>query len=138
MQRFKPFTGFKLLTIFFGLCRFCFQRRFIHPDAFLDPRIIEIPSFFRWQEKIDELSEEALYIIFPSSTGDYRIQAVPVTPTSFQPRKPFCNDWAGKRDAELASITGVEDVIFCHPNAFIFGTLTLEAARQIARLAVAD
>lgn len=88
-----------------------------------------------WQEEVIENSE-ALYIIFPAPSGDWRVRAIPVQKGSFQTRKPLPLEWAGKNEEELARASGVKDAKFCHKDRFITGAYSLEGARELARMAV--
>ena len=76
--------------------------------------------------------------MFPDADGTWRAQCVPPTPGSFDKRKPLPGEWAGKRGAELAEITGVEDAIFCHIGVWICGAVSEEGALALAKLALAE
>lgn len=77
-----------------------------------------------------ELEQEAgvarealpLYVIYPDEFGgNWRIQAVPVSPESFESRKALPEAWRGLRDDELSRVSGVEGCIFVHASGFIGG-----------------
>ncbi|CAE6503879.1 unnamed protein product [Rhizoctonia solani] len=97
----------------------------------IDPtgRIILLEQFAPWKEHIFELesslniSEEqkAIYVIYQD--GTWRIQAVPVSPDSFESRKALPEAWRGIRDAQLDEITGIPGGIFVHATGFIGGEL---------------
>ena len=53
----------------------------------------------------------------------------------FLRRKYFPESWAGKRDSELAGITGVLDAVFCHNHRFIAVAGSKEGAFALAKLA---
>jgi uncharacterized UPF0160 family protein len=64
----------------------------------------------------------ATYVVYPDDTsGNYRVQAVPVNSDSFQSRKPLPEAWRGLRDDELSAKTGIEGGIFVHASGFIGG-----------------
>jgi uncharacterized UPF0160 family protein len=70
------------------------------------------------------ISEDELpfYVIYPDETGgNWRIQAVPVSPESFDSRKALPEKWRGVRDDELSKISGVDGCIFVHASGFIGG-----------------
>lgn len=46
------------------------------------------------------------------------------------------NPWGGLRGEELASVSGIKDVIFVHSNRFIGGHRTKEGAITMARKAL--
>lgn len=102
-----------------------------------DPRVILLKGFLPWKEIIGPMSQEALYVVFPAEDGGgWRIQGVPVAPASFELRKALPAAWRAKPQAELAELTGVPDVVFCHGNGFIGGARSLEGALRMAELAL--
>ena len=64
------------------------------------------------------------FVIHPDGNGGWRCRAIPIPTDSFKPRVPLLAKWAGKRDAQLQAISGIETAIFCHPAAFIGGAKT--------------
>jgi uncharacterized UPF0160 family protein len=63
-----------------------------------------------------------IYVIYTDETaGNYRIQAVPVSPESFESRKALPEAWRGLRDDELSKATGINGGIFVHASGFIGG-----------------
>jgi len=52
---------------------------------------------------------------------EWRIQAVLVSPESFESRKPLPKQWRELRDEELEKNTGVPDTVFVHVSGFIGG-----------------
>lgn len=63
-----------------------------------------------------------LYVIYPDETsGDWRVQAVPVSPDSFESRKALPVAWRALRDDSLSLASGVEGCIFVHASGFIGG-----------------
>lgn len=82
-----------------------------------DKRVIVFDDHYPWPETINEYSEP-LYVI--SKKGDmWRAEAVRKEKYNFENRKPFPEAWAGKRDEEMAEVTGVPDAIFCHNGRFL-------------------
>lgn len=84
-----------------------------------------------------EAKPETLFTIFPSPSGEWMIQQVPVSRHSFQGRKQLPEAWAGKRGEELDALTGIPGCVFTHPGRFIAGNKTLEGAIAMAEMAVA-
>lgn len=103
-----------------------------------DPRLIVLESGCPWEEMVLSSAPDALYVAFPSETGDWRLQCVPPALGSFEMRKPLPESWAGKRGSDLAGLTAVEDAIFCHPGRFIAGAQSREGVLRLAELALAD
>lgn len=68
------------------------------------------------------VSEQPTYVIYPDETGgQWRIQAVPVSPESFESRKALPDAWRGLRDDELSKVSGVGGCVFVHASGFIGG-----------------
>ena len=97
------------------------------------------------QEHLFELEQELsvpaatqpLYVVYPDETGgNWRIQAIPVSPESFESRKALPEPWRGIRDDELSRLSGIEGCIFVHASGFIGGNKTKEGALEMARKAL--
>ena len=64
----------------------------------------------------------ATYIVYPDEIAhQWRIQAVPVSPQSFESRKALPEPWRGIRDDELSKLTGIDGGVFVHASGFIGG-----------------
>lgn len=65
----------------------------------------------------------AIYVVYPDEMGgNWRIQAVPVSPESFDSRKALPEPWRGLRDEQLSKASGIDGGIFIHASGFIGGT----------------
>jgi uncharacterized UPF0160 family protein len=104
----------------------------------LDPRVIVLEKYTPWKRTVHALSSEALYMIFPSQTGQWRIQTVPVEPGSFEDRKSLPKQWAGLSDKALVDVTGIEDAMFCHNGLFIAGAESFASAMKMATIALQE
>jgi len=79
----------------------------------------------------------ATYVVYPDElSGNWRVQAVPVSPESFESRKALPEKWRGLRDEELSTLSGIPGCIFIHASGFIGGNKTKEGALAIARAAL--
>jgi len=117
--------------------------------ASIDPtgQIIVFEQFLPWKEHLFELetdekntieANKAVYVVYPDETaGNWRVQAVPVSPESFESRKALPEAWRGLRDEELSKVSGIEGGIFVHASGFIGGNKTKEGALKIAQTALA-
>ena len=105
-------------------------------DNAQDPRVIVLEKYTPWKRTVHALSEKALYIIYPSQTGQWRIQTVPVEPGSFEDRKPLPAEWAGLSDKVLQEVTGIDDAMFCHNGLFIAGAESFESTMEMASIAL--
>ncbi|MDT8452279.1 MAG: MYG1 family protein, partial [Gammaproteobacteria bacterium] len=103
-----------------------------------DPRVIVLEKYTPWKRTVHALSEEALYMVYPSQTGQWRIQTVPVEPGSFENRKSLPNQWAGLSDKELKDVTGIDDAMFCHNGLFIAGAESFESTMKMASMALQE
>jgi len=133
-------------------CRSWLPARDIVLDALsrrttVDPsgRIILFGQYAPWKEHLFELEQELavpahvqpFYVIYPDETGgNWRIQAVSVSPESFESRKALPETWRGVRDDDLSRVTGIEGCIFVHASGFIGGNKTKDGALEMAKRAV--
>ena len=101
-----------------------------------DARIIVLEQYTPWKTTVHALSKEALFMVYPSETGQWRIQAVPVEPGSFTDKKSLPLEWAGLADQELADVTGLSDAMFCHNGRFIAGAKSFDSVMKMATMAV--
>ncbi len=105
-------------------------------DEAADPRVIVLEKYTPWKRTVHALSEEALYVIYPAPTGQWRIQTVPVEPGSFDNRKSLPKAWAGLSGSELQEVSGIDDAMFCHNGLFIAGAESFESTMKMAAIAV--
>ncbi|WP_019027430.1 MYG1 family protein [Colwellia piezophila] len=101
-----------------------------------DPRVIVLEKYTPWKRTVHALSTEALYMVYPSGSGPWRIQTVPVEPGSFEDRKPLPAPWAGLSDKALKEVTGIDDAMFCHNGLFIAGAESFESTMKMAAMAL--
>ena len=101
-----------------------------------DSRVIVLEKYTPWKRTVHALSEEALYMVYPSQTGQWRIQTVPVEPGSFEDRKSLPKQWAGLSDKALKEVTGIDDAMFCHNGCFIAGAESFESTMKMASIAL--
>ena len=107
-------------------------------DSADDPRVIVLEKYTPWKRTVHALSKEALYMVYPSQTGQWRIQTVPVEPGSFENRKSLPDQWAGLSDKELREVTGIDDAMFCHNGLFIAGAESFESTMKMASIALKE
>jgi uncharacterized UPF0160 family protein len=101
-----------------------------------DPRVIVLEKYIPWKRTVHALSEEALFMVYPSQTGQWRIQAVPIEPGSFENKKSLPKAWAGLSDKELQEVAGIDDAMFCHNGLFIAGAESFESTMKMASMAL--
>jgi uncharacterized UPF0160 family protein len=103
-----------------------------------DPRVIVLEKYTPWKRTVHALSKEALYMVYPSDSGQWRIQTVPVELGSFEDRKSLPKPWAGLSDKALQDVTGIDDAMFCHNGLFVAGAKSFESAMKMASMALED
>ncbi|KAH9946642.1 GAMM1 protein [Amylocystis lapponica] len=110
------------------------KRMLVDPSG----KIMLLEQFLPWKEHLFELETEfaipsdvkPVYVLYADETGNnWRVQAVPISPESFESRKPLPEVWRGLRDDNLG--------IFVHASGFIGGNKTKEGALKLAKLALA-
>jgi uncharacterized UPF0160 family protein len=101
-----------------------------------DPRVIILDKYVPWKRTVHALSTEALYMVYPSQTGQWRIQTVPIEPGSFEDKKSLPKAWAGLSDKALQDVTGIDDAMFCHNGLFIAGSESFEGTMKMAEMAL--
>ena len=79
-----------------------------------------------------------VFSVYPSPSGEWMIQQIPLQQGSFAGRKQLPEAWAGKRGEALDAVTGVEGGVFTHPGRFIGGHKSKEGALRLAHLAAAE
>lgn len=99
-----------------------------------DKRIIVLDAKYDWGAVL-EVKPEPLFVVTPDRgpSGNWRAHAVRAQANSFVSRLSFPVAWAGKRDAELADISGVSDAVFCHNKLFTVAARSREGAIALAR-----
>jgi uncharacterized UPF0160 family protein len=114
---------------------------------YVDPsgKILLFEQYAPWKEHLFELEAELstdddtkpIYVIYGDDTsGTWRVQAVPVSPESFESRKALPEAWRGLRDDELSRATGIDGGIFVHAGGFIGGNKSKEGALALAKAAL--
>ena len=101
-----------------------------------EPRILVLETAVPWMEYVVENTNTVLYVLYPEPHTGWMVQCVPPQLGSFAQRKPLPKRFAGKRDAELAELTGIADAVFVHPGQFIGGCKSFDGALALARLAL--
>ena len=99
-----------------------------------DKRIVILDGHYPWGEILYQ-HKEVIYVVSVKS-GLWRVEAVRKEKYGFETRKPFPESWAGKRDDDLAEITGVKDATFCHNGRFLAVAKSKEGAIELAQKAL--
>lgn len=108
-------------------------------DVHESGKILVLDRFIPWKEHLFNVEKEngaqgePLYVLFPDSTGSWRIAAVPLNASSFDSRKKLPEPWRGLRDDALSHASGVPGCVFIHAAGFIGGAKTKEAVLELAK-----
>ena len=112
------------------------------PDC--EGKVVRFDNFCPWKghvfdaEKKLGIEGSLLYVLYPDSKGNWRIQCIPEAPDSFTSRRPLPEKLRGLRDEELSEASGIPGCIFIHAAGFIGGNKTYEGALRMAQLALKD
>jgi len=104
--------------------------------------IIKIDRYCPWKSHLFDIETELkiqgkiLYVLYPDSSGNWRVQAVPPEQSSFDCRKKLPEPWRGVRNDALDKLTGLPGCIFVHAAGFIGGAKSYDTAFQMAKMSV--
>jgi uncharacterized UPF0160 family protein len=99
-----------------------------------DKRFIILENNYPWGEIIDKYEE--IFYVLTKKDNLWRVEGVKEKRGSFKIKKLFPEAWAGKRDEEMAIISGVSDAIFCHNGRFLVVAKSKEGAIKLAEKAL--
>lgn len=104
-----------------------------------DKRIIVLDKEYQWEDILNKYPEP-LFVILPRLEEEnkvvWRLGVVRDGRESFASRKDLPAEWAGKRDEELAKVTGVPEALFCHNKLFVAYAKSKEGALALAKRAL--
>ena len=105
-----------------------------------DPRVVVLPQGMPYMNALKALrADDVLYVLMPNRTEtEWMLVAVRQQNGKNGCRKPLPATWAGKRDHDLAALTGVADAIFCHNGRFLAAAKSLEGAKALLHLALKE
>ncbi len=103
-------------------------------EAFADMQdgIVVLPRFAPWKQVL--VGTGADFIVYPSQRGGFSAQGIPADRESSALKFEFPAEWAGKPEEELAVISGIKTLRFCHNNRFLISTGTQEDAILACKL----
>ncbi len=101
-----------------------------------DKRLIILDQHYAWG-KVMVSKPEPLFIVYPGLNGSgWNIKSVRTNLISFDVRKMFPLEWAGKTGSELVEVSGVSDAVFCHRGRFLAVAKFKEGAIKLAQIAL--
>uniref|UniRef100_A0A8C6ZLD8 MYG1 protein n=1 Tax=Nothoprocta perdicaria TaxID=30464 RepID=A0A8C6ZLD8_NOTPE len=105
--------------------------------------VLELPQGgCPWKEHVLSLERELalpralLLVLYPDTSGQWRVQSVPAGPDTFESRLPLPEPWRGERDEALSQLTGIPGCVFVHASGFVGGHRTRDGALAMARRAL--
>eukprot|EP00698_Gefionella_okellyi_P021605 TRINITY_DN703_c0_g1_i1.p1 TRINITY_DN703_c0_g1~~TRINITY_DN703_c0_g1_i1.p1 ORF type:complete len:281 (-),score=49.70 TRINITY_DN703_c0_g1_i1:24-866(-) len=111
-----------------------FERERLHPSGQIICMEIGCPwteHFFELETEL-ELGQHIKYVLFPDTSGSWRVRAVPIHSGAFENRRALPASWRALREADLDKVVGVDGCIFVHATGFIGGHRTQMGALQMA------
>jgi len=110
--------------------------------------IVLLEAYCSWQSHLFDLEQELkllkgsepptlLYVLYPDSSGKWRIQCVPECEGSFISRLPLPESWRGLRGEELSKKSKIPGCVFAHANGFMGGNATKEGVLAMATESIA-
>ncbi|QNO16666.1 MYG1 family protein [Alkalicella caledoniensis] len=101
------------------------------------PEILVLDVLCPYDETLRDIDEnhEVLFVVYPRKDS-YALQTI--RGRGGKDKKPLPEEWAGKENEELASITGVDDAIFCHTGRFIVVAQSFEGIMELAKIALKE
>lgn len=101
--------------------------------AAMKDNIVVLEAYIPWKPVL--VPSEAEYVVYPSPRGGYSLQCVPKDFNGKTGDKiPLPGSWRGRPQTELAEITGVSDINFCHSSGFMATAASLESVIRLAKL----
>ncbi|CAL0327503.1 unnamed protein product [Lupinus luteus] len=102
--------------------------------------IVKLNLSCPWKLHIHELEEEMKispsikYVLYRDDRSEkWRLQAVAISPTRFESRKPLPYLWRGLENDKLSEAAGIPGCTFVHMSGFIGGNLSYDGALAMAR-----
>lgn len=96
--------------------------------------VVVLPRFAPWKAVL--VPSDAVFVVYPSQRGGFNSQTVPENLDSETAKCDFPQEWAGKEDGELQTLSGLKTLRFCHKGRFLISAGTQEDALAACRLAM--
>ena len=99
-----------------------------------DDRILYLEEFMPWKDALAKTHID--YVVYKSARGGYNIQNVPKLRDGKTVEALFPEEWRGRTQEELRSLTGIDDFIFCHSGGHICATGSYKSAKKVTELLI--
>ena len=101
-----------------------------------DKRLLILDRDYSWRKAVLNFPELVIVVHPRFDDKTWSVSTVGKPNSKFERKIYFPKSWAGKRDGELAKITGVKDAVFCHNDLFVAVAKSKEGAIALANLAL--
>lgn len=101
-----------------------------------DGKILVLDPYVPW--KFRTIGSGYQFVVYASNRGGYNVQGVPVRLNTTELVCAFPEEWRGKENEDLAEISGISGLRFCHPSGFLVAAETKEAAILAAKKAMGE
>lgn len=99
-----------------------------------DGDILVLPEYAPWKDAV--IGSSYQMVVYPSNRGGYSVQGVPVGKTDNTLVCEMPRQWWGKDAPEIAEISGISTLRFCHASGFMAVADTKEDALLAAQSAL--
>jgi uncharacterized UPF0160 family protein len=101
-----------------------------------DKRVIVFDKIYLPKPLLYKYPEPLFVIYLDRSREMWRVTTIEKGEGTYECRKNFPETWWGKKDDELAKITGVADAVFCRNKGIFAGAKSQAGAIKLAQLAL--
>lgn len=98
-----------------------------------EDKIVVLKKSAPWKQIASPADVE--FVVYPSQRGGYAAQGVPVEPEGTELKRPFPEEWRGADAEDLARMSGVAGLRFCHKSGFLLTAQTQEEAIACCKIA---
>ena len=105
-------------------------------NTILNNQVLLLPIRLPYVRAVYSLGLNDVKFVIVPENGNYLINTIPDNSNTLNTRMNFPEEWAGLRNEDLVKVTGIPGSLFCHTKLFIAGATSLEAAKEMARVAL--
>lgn len=100
--------------------------------------LLNLDKYYPYKTCMDSMPD-ILLVTYPDAVGEnWCLEAANVPNKKFVSKILLPESWAGKRDQELETVTGVPGAVFCHKDRFFAVAKTQEGIIKLAELALEE
>lgn len=103
-----------------------------------DPRVIVIDQACLWERTIRAEAPQALLVVTPRVNGEWSVYTIRQTPGGSGVRFRLPATWHGKKNGDLAYVSGIRKAIFCHNTGFMATARGKDGALALVQAAFAQ